>query len=236
MSGLDKVIETVACIAGEPPERLRDRCDADLSNELGIDSIHILGIWCDLEERFGIPQGELGISQPMTIRAIAQQLDLRNGKDSDKVFDRAAIEALIPHREPILMLDRAYNVEPGERGLGERLLKSGDACFAGHFPGDPIVPGAFILEACGQLLAVICRVAAYRGAWNGHAPPVDYLASVERFKFLSPARPGELLTMEAEVGRRTRSLLQAHVSARVAQRPVAQGILNVTVQRGGARA
>ena len=146
------------------------------------------------------------------------------------ILGRAEIEALIPHRAPILMLDRVVELVPGERGTGEADLPPGAACFAGHFPGVPIVPGAFIVEACGQLLAVVLRTAMGAAAYAGE-PPIEYLASIERFKFLSPAVPDEILRMDVRVGRRAAGLLSARVSASVAGRAVAEGVLNVTAQR-----
>lgn len=143
------------------------------------------------------------------------------------VLSRTEIEMLIPHRPPILMLDRVIACVPNSYGIGERDLHANDTCFAGHFPGRPIVPGAFIIEACGQLIAVVCRAASDRSLWPDH-PPIEYLAAVERFKFLSPALPGEVLTVKGWLGRRVGSLLQARVTALVGQRLVADGILNVT--------
>jgi 3-hydroxyacyl-[acyl-carrier-protein] dehydratase len=142
----------------------------------------------------------------------------------------ADIEALIPHRSPILMLDRVIKCVPGDYGIGECDLDD-DACFAGHFPGRPILPGALIVEACGQLLAVVCHANAPPPE-RGGTPPLDMLASIERFKFLSPALPGELLTIEARIGRRVGRLLQGRVMASVGRRMVAEGVLNVTSGEG----
>ena len=227
-SCLAAVVEVVARLREEPVERLAARLDADLVGELELDSIQLLELWVDLEKRFGIPEGELGVSQAATPRTIAAELARLLGK-GEPLLGQSEIEDLIPHRPPIRMLDRVIALVPGKHGIGERVLRAEDQCFSGHFPGHPILPGAFIVEACGQLLAVVCRAASVRSAWCD-SPPVDYLAAIEQFKFLSPVGPGEVLKIEANVARRVGSLLQARVSASVAGRPVAEGVLNVTAR------
>ena len=129
------------------------------------------------------------------------------------------------------MLDRVTQCVTGESGEGECDLHDGASYFVGHFPGDPILPGAFIIEACGQLLAVVCRAAAERSQWRQIAA-IDYLASVERFKFFTPARPGDVLGVTARVTRRVGLLLQARVAAAVRGQIVAEGVLNVTASNG----
>ena len=56
-------------------------------------------------------------------------------------LDRAAIEALIPHREPFLLIDRVVELEPGVRAVAEHTFTGDEWYLRGHFPGDPIVPG-----------------------------------------------------------------------------------------------
>ena len=70
----EAVVDTVARARREPPDRLAGRLDADLMTELGFDSIELLGLWAELEERYMLAEGELAVSQAVTIRAIAQVL------------------------------------------------------------------------------------------------------------------------------------------------------------------
>jgi 3-hydroxyacyl-[acyl-carrier-protein] dehydratase len=127
-----------------------------------------------------------------------------------------------------LILDRVVECIEGEYGAAECDLRPDDPWFDGHFPQRPLMPGVVIVEACAQVVAVVCRAAAVERAL---APTVDVLASVQRFKFVSPAVPGETLCLEARMGRRVGRLRQARVAARVGARAVAEGVVAVTDRR-----
>jgi len=66
-------------------------------------------------------------------------------------LDREGIRAIIPHREPFLLLDEVTELEPGVRARGRYLVKPDDWYLAGHFPGNPIMPGVLQVEALAQL-------------------------------------------------------------------------------------
>lgn len=68
---------------------------------------------------------------------------------------RTELEAILPHRHPILLLDRVEELEPQKRGIGIRFFGESDAVFEGHFPGLPILPGVFIIEALAQTAAAV---------------------------------------------------------------------------------
>jgi 3-hydroxyacyl-[acyl-carrier-protein] dehydratase len=144
------------------------------------------------------------------------------------LIDRSEIEGLIPHGAMWLMLDRVIECVPGSHGIAECDLHADAAWFEGHFPDRHVMPGALIIEACAQLVAVTSRMAS---GLSPAQPAIDMLASVERFKFVSPAVPNETLTVEARLARRLGGLRRARVSARIGARPVAEGVVDVTEQR-----
>ena len=141
------------------------------------------------------------------------------------------IAQLMPHSVPFLLVDRVIELEPGRRGKGIKNITADDPLLLGHFPEQPIMPGVLIVEACGQLAAVVC--AAERAAspepdnHNGRRP-LEILAMIERFKFLRIVTPGDQLILEAVIGKQFQNMTRIEVSARVGRNLIAEGTLLAT--------
>src|SRR6185295_16191005 len=71
------------------------------------------------------------------------------------MLDINEIKKILPHRYPMLMVDRVLEIEPGKRIVGVKSISANEAIFQGHFPGQPIFPGVLILEALAQLSCVL---------------------------------------------------------------------------------
>jgi len=110
---------------------------------------------------------------------------------------------LLPHRPPILMLDRVVDVEPGVSGTGVRHFDPGDACFAGHFPGRPLLPGVLMIEALAQT-ALVVLLAEHADAIGtaGADLPLGYLARVHEMSFQKPIEPGQEVAFEVRIDKR----------------------------------
>ncbi len=146
-------------------------------------------------------------------------------------LSRLDIENLLPHRRPFLLVDEVISVHPGRMAMGVKNLEADDPVFEGHFPADPIMPGVLIAEACGQLGAIALALEA--GGANDRAmagKATGYLASINKFKFYSPCRPGDCLELTVRVGKRMQTLVQLMCSVRTGRRKVADGDLTVTMQ------
>ncbi len=132
-----------------------------------------------------------------------------------------SIEALLPHRPPFLWIDRVLAVEPGLRCQASKHVDPAAPFFTGHFPGDPILPGVFLVEAAAQAAGVMMAASDPRPGTTKR------LAAINQFKFRKPVRPGATIEID------TRLLLEhegmATVSAviTVAGEVVATGQLTV---------
>lgn len=131
------------------------------------------------------------------------------------------IEAILPHRPPFLWVDRVEIVEPGVRCVGSKHIDPQAPFFAGHFPGDPILPGVFLVEAAAQTAGIMM------GAAGPTSGAQKRLAAVNQFKFLRPVLPGSVLEVETRllVEREGMALVSAVVT--VAGEVVATGQLTV---------
>lgn len=103
------------------------------------------------------------------------------------------IQEIIPHRYPMLLVDRIIEIEPMKRAVGIKNVTINEQFFEGHFPGNPIMPGVLILEAMAQVGGVaMLYPEEYRGK-------LAVFAGMDRVKFRRPVVPGDQLRMVVEI-------------------------------------
>jgi 3-hydroxyacyl-[acyl-carrier-protein] dehydratase len=107
-------------------------------------------------------------------------------------LDHAGVMARIPHRYPMLLVDRVVELEAFKRAVGIKNVTHNEPFFPGHFPTDPIMPGVLIIESLAQTAAVLASSSL--GA-RAHGSLV-YFSSVEEARFRRPVRPGHQLRLE----------------------------------------
>lgn len=115
----------------------------------------------------------------------------------ETTLDSLAIQAMLPHRYPFLLVDRILDYEANARIVGIKNLTMNEEFFQGHFPGHPIMPGVLILEALAQTGGVL----AFK-SFPSSGAPIVYLTGVDQAKFRKPAVPGDQLRLEVDVIRR----------------------------------
>jgi 3-hydroxyacyl-[acyl-carrier-protein] dehydratase len=115
------------------------------------------------------------------------------------LLDVEAIQRLIPHRPPFLLVDRIVALEPGRRIVGWKSVTMNEPFFQGHFPGRPVMPGVLILEALAQAAAVL----AVKSMTDEETrQKVIFLMSIDGAKFRRPVVPGDRLELAVEITRR----------------------------------
>ena len=115
-------------------------------------------------------------------------------------LDAVAIQRIIPHRYPFLLVDRIVEIEPGRRGVGLKNVTMGEAFFQGHFPGYPVMPGVLIVEALAQVGAVALL------ATGEHQGKLALFAGINEVRFKRQVKPGDTLRLEIELSQIRRSI------------------------------
>lgn len=138
---------------------------------------------------------------------------------------QAALDRL-PHGEGFRFIDRLTRLAPGEAAAGCYQVRGDEAFLAGHFPGEPIMPGVILAEAIAQLAGV----AAQPGP-GGEPMPGLRLTALRNVKILAAAVPGDRLDIEAEIVGRMGSLVQAEGRVSVGGRLICSAV--VALSSGG---
>jgi 3-hydroxyacyl-[acyl-carrier-protein] dehydratase len=110
-------------------------------------------------------------------------------------IDRKKIESLLPHRKPMLLIDKLTNIVHLKSATAIVNVRKESFFVQGHFPGQPVMPGVFIVEAFGQAAAALT---AYGVDPKEYENKLVYLMSVERARFRSPVLPDCELHLDIE--------------------------------------
>ena len=114
--------------------------------------------------------------------------------DALKSADIDLIQRIIPHRYPFLLVDRVVDIDGTTRGVGIKNVTMNEPQFTGHFPGMPVFPGVFMVEAMAQTAAVIAGV----GLDLADKEFGVYFMAIDSAKFRRKVGPGDQLRMEVE--------------------------------------
>jgi 3-hydroxyacyl-[acyl-carrier-protein] dehydratase len=109
-------------------------------------------------------------------------------------YDIVQILNALPHRYPLLLVDKVRSLEIGERIHAVKAVSFNEQFFQGHFPGRPIMPGVLQIEALAQAAAILA-IETLELAGSGK---LVYFMAIEEAKFRSPVEPGVLLDLEVE--------------------------------------
>lgn len=136
-------------------------------------------------------------------------------------LDADVIKKLLPHREPFLMIDEVTDCTPYESVTAIKNVSIDEPHFAGHFPGNPVLPGVLIVEAMAQAGGVLSHIS------NGdlEPKPLYMLARVEDARFRRPVVPGEQLVIRVVADKVKRGMWWYRCEARVSDQVVASATI-----------
>jgi 3-hydroxyacyl-[acyl-carrier-protein] dehydratase len=138
---------------------------------------------------------------------------------------REEIEAILPHREPFLLIDEVVELEPGERVVARKTVRPDEWYLAGHFPGRPVMPGVLIVEAMAQAGAVaVLSQEENRGR-------IALFAGIDDVRFKRIVEPGDELELECTLEAVRGPVGKGKATARVDGQLAARGTLTFAVER-----
>jgi len=106
---------------------------------------------------------------------------------------------LLPHRPPFLLVDEVEELEAGVRCVATRTLRADDFWFAGHFPGNPVMPGVLIVEALAQTATLAAASAGASSAAGPMEGKIGLFAGIDKVRFKRVVKPGDTMRLEAEI-------------------------------------
>ena len=140
-------------------------------------------------------------------------------------LDRAAIEAILPHREPFLLIDEVLELEPGERVVALKRVRDDEWYLRGHFPGRPVMPGVLIVEAMAQTGAVaVLSEEENRGR-------LALFAGIDHTRFKRIVEPGDELQLECTLEQVRGPIGKGKARATVDGQLAARGTLTFAVEQ-----
>jgi 3-hydroxyacyl-[acyl-carrier-protein] dehydratase len=117
-------------------------------------------------------------------------------------LDVAAIQALLPHRYPFLLVDRLVEFEAHKRVLAYKNVTNNEPFFNGHFPGHPVMPGVLVVEALAQAGGLLTQLSNKTGT-DGR---LYYLVKIDNARFSRMVVPGDRLELEVTLKRTIRNM------------------------------
>lgn len=161
---------------------------------------------------------------------MSEDLKEKKGSVSKKVSfpcEKDGVLQLLPHRDPFVWVSRIIDCEPGKSIKAELDVDPNLDLFKGHFPGMPILPGVIIMEALAQ---ASCCCLMSQDDFEGS---IGFLAGIDKAKFRETVVPGDTLTLEANIVKKSRRFCKAEVVAKKGDKVCASAQQNYVIAKEG---
>ena len=145
---------------------------------------------------------------------------------TDNFIDKKIIESLLPHREPMLLIDKLINIVPLKSATAIVHVKKKSFFVQGHFPGQPVMPGVLIVEAFGQAAAALTAHGIDSAEYKNK---LVYLMSVEKARFRNPVLPDCELHLDIEAIRSHGRVWKYRGIAKVNEKKMADAEWSATI-------
>ncbi|MHC5003721.1 MAG: UDP-3-O-acyl-N-acetylglucosamine deacetylase [Planctomycetota bacterium] len=154
-------------------------------------------VGCQVYGRFVAYKSGHELNRRMCLR-VREQIAAEHRREAiarGRVLDIRAIQRIMPHRYPMLLVDRVVEIDADRKAIGVKNVTINEPFFQGHYPGTPIMPGVLIVEAMAQLGGLLMS------QMLEHTGKIAVLLSLDRVKLRRPVVPGDQLVLEAEAVR-----------------------------------
>jgi beta-hydroxyacyl-ACP dehydratase FabZ len=143
------------------------------------------------------------------------------------MIDVKEIMQILPHRYPLLLVDRIESLKEGEEIVGIKNVSINEPFFVGHFPGNPIMPGVLIIEAMAQVGGVL----AFHSSPKEWAGSLVYFMGIDKVRFRKPVVPGDQLRLKLTTIRQKQKVFKMRGEAYVDDTLVAEAELMAAIER-----
>lgn len=146
------------------------------------------------------------------------------------LFDVEKITSILPHRNPFLFVDRIIQIIEDHKIVAEKDLSFDDYFFAGHFPGNPIMPGVLVSEALAQTSGLLLGLTLGNENKTVDQTRRNFFLANVNIKFFNPAKPEETLCLEARLKKKYGKFFLFEAAANVGNRRIAKGTLTLAME------
>ena len=144
-----------------------------------------------------------------------------NAMEIEEIMDQ------LPHRYPMLLIDRVLSVEAGKEVVALKNVSINEPFFAGHFPNHPVMPGVLIIEAMAQAAAIL-TFKTYN--LEKDANRVYYFVGIDQARFKKPVMPGDQMILKVQLVRSIRNIYKFTAQAHVGDAMASEATLLCTIR------